>query len=264
MFDVGLTAPDGAFGCSPAAAAERVAATGADGFEFWDWEGADLDAVAAAAEEHGVEVVGTLAAGAGSNISERDAPSLADPSSHERAVADLERSLDAAASVGARTLVATVGQRDPTLDRSTQQNAAVRALRAAAPTAEDRGVTVVVEPLNTRVDHPGYFLSTTDRGAELVAAVDSPNVKLLFDVYHQQVTEGDVVRRFRRHVDAVGHVHVADNPGRGPPGTGELAYDRVLDAVADAGYEGYVSLECSVEGDPAAAFADFVSLARRD
>ncbi|MFB6119642.1 MAG: TIM barrel protein [Halobacteriaceae archaeon] len=263
MYDVGLTAPSGAFDCTPAEAAEHVAATGADGFEFWNWEDADLDAVADSAAEHGVEAFGTLAAGAGSNISDPDAPSLVDPESHEQAVRDLERSIEAAASFGGRQVVTTVGQRDPTLDRSTQQNALVDALRAAAPAAEDAGVTVVVEPLNTRVDHPGYFLTTTDRGAELVAAVDSPNVKLLFDVYHQQITEGDVIRRFRRHVDAIGHVHVADNPGRGPPGTGELAYDRIYDAIAETGYDGYVTAECFVEGDPADVFSTFVSEARR-
>jgi hydroxypyruvate isomerase len=262
VFDVGITAPDGAFDCSLVEAPAHVAATGADGFEFWNWPDADLDGVAAAAADHGVEAFGTLAAGAGSNIMDPDAPSVADPDSHEAVVADLERSVAAAAEFDADTVICTVGQRDPTLDASTQQAAAVDALRAAAPAAEEAEVTVVVEPLNTRVDHPGYFLETTDRGADLVHAVDSPNVGLLYDVYHQQITEGDVLRRFRRHRDVIEHVHVADNPGRGPPGTGELAYDRIFDAIADAGYEGWVSVECSLEGDPREALGEVVSLAR--
>lgn len=262
MYDVGLTAPEGAFDCAPAAVAERVAATGADGFEFWGWEEADLDAVTDAAAEHGVEAFGTLAAGAGSTIMDPDAPSLANPESHDRAVRDLERSIEAAGTAGIGQVVATVGQRDPTLDRSTQQRAVARALRAVAPAAENAGVTVVVEPLNTRVDHPGYFLTTTDQGVDLIDAVGSPNVKLLFDVYHQQITEGDVIRRIRRHVDAIGHIHVADNPGRGPPGTGELAYERIFDAIAETGYDGYVSAECFFEDDPEPTFSEFVSLAR--
>jgi hydroxypyruvate isomerase len=260
-FDVGITAPGGTFDCSTVEAAEHVAAVGADGFEFFGWEGTDLDAVQSAADEHGVEAFGTLAAGAGAEIMDPDAPCMVRPEHREQAVADVERSLEAAGEFDAETLIVTVGQRQADLDVATQQNAVVDVLREVAPIAEAEGVTVVVEPLNPRVDHPGYFLQTVDRGAELVHAVDSPNVKLLFDVYHQQVTEGDVVRRFRRHADAVGHVHVADNPGRGPPGTGELAYDNVLAAIADAGYDGYVSLECGIAGDPHEATRQFVDLA---
>jgi hydroxypyruvate isomerase len=164
---------------------------------------------------------------------------------------------------GGDSLVVTVGQDQRDLEEAVQQNAIVRVLRDVAPHAEDQGVTVVAELLNTRVDHPGYFLTTTGQGAEIVEAVDSPDVKILYDVYHQQITEGDVIRRFQNNVDAIGHVHIADNPGRNEPGTGELNYDRIFEAIADTDYDGYVSCEFSPTGDPDAVFADIVEMANR-
>jgi hydroxypyruvate isomerase len=263
-FKIGITGPTGRFGVgSTAEAIERAAACGFDGVEFWGLADADLDAVRAAGEEHGIDVFGSGAMGAGSCIGDVDAPCLVRPEYHDRAVADIEASLEQVAAFDGSSLLLTVGQRQPDLDESTQQNAIVDVLRTVAPAAESRGITVVAELLNGRVNHPGYFLQTTDQGAAVVGAVDSPNVKMLFDVYHQQITEGDVIRRFRRHVDQIGHVHFADNPGRNEPGTGELAYERIFAAIAESAYDGYVSAEFTPTGDPDEIFADVVELADR-
>lgn len=259
MFNVGITVP-AVFGGSLVEGIERAADAGADGVEFFDWESADADALRAAAD-HGIEIYGTLAAGAGRTIMDPNALALADPDSHEQAVADVERSIEAAADLGCATLIVTVGQNDETLDDATQQAAVVDALRAIAPTAETRGVTIVVEPLNTRVDHPGYFLPTTDAGVAVVDAVDSPHVKLLFDIYHQQITDGDVIRRLSRQIEHIGHIHVADNPGRHEPGTGELDYERIFTAIATLDYDGYVSGEFTPKGDPDETARTFVELA---
>jgi hydroxypyruvate isomerase len=264
MFQFGITAPASSFGVdSTVEGIERAAAVGAEGIEFFDLEGADLDTIQAAGEEHDVEVFGSLAVGAGANIMDEDDPCLVRPEYRDRAVEDVTRSIDMVAEFGGSSLVVTVGQDQRDLEEAVQQNAIVRALRAVAPHAEEQGVTVVPELLNTRVDHPGYFLTTTGQGVEIVEAVDSPNVKILFDVYHQQITEGDVIRRFRNNVDAIGHVHMADNPGRAEPGTGELNYERIFEAIADTGYEGYVSCELSPRGDPDEVFADIASMADR-
>ncbi len=92
-----------------------------------------------------------------------------------------------------------------------------------APTAEAHSITIVPEPLNTRVDHSGYFLRTADQGFEIVTAVDSQNVELLYDVYHQQITEGNSVQTMTELIDLIEHVHIADVLGYHEPGTGELA-----------------------------------------
>jgi hydroxypyruvate isomerase len=261
-FEVDATLP-ALFDADLEDAIERAAAAGVDGVEFFDWEGADLDAVAAAAAEHGVEFAGTLAAGAGANIDERDRAFLSDPDCHDAAVADLERSLSVAAEYGAGVLVSTVGPDVDALPDDAQHRAIVDVYRAVAPTAEELGVTIAVEPLNRRVNHPGYYLESSYEAYEIVHAVDSPNVAVLFDVYHQQISEGDVIRNVEEHVDDIGHIHVADNPGRHEPGTGEIAYERVFEAIADAGYEGYVGCEFSPTGDPEAALEAVVEMADR-
>lgn len=260
-FELGITAPGGAFGCSTVEAIERAAAVGMDGIEFFGWEDTDLDALREAEAEHGIEVFGTTAAGAGGNAGNPDAPAVVRPEHHDQAVEDIERSIEVADEYGYRTIIVTVGPDQDDLDRGTQREAIIAVLRAVAPAAEEHGVTVVPEPLNTRVDHAGYFLVSSDLGFEIVEAVDSPNVQLLFDIYHQQISEGDVIRRLTENADNVGHVHIADNPGRHEPGTGELNYARIFEAIAESDYDGFVSCEFSPTGDPDEVYRDVVALA---
>jgi hydroxypyruvate isomerase len=94
------------------------------------------------------------------------------------------------------------------------------------------------------VDHAGYFLNTTDHTIEILEAVDSPNVKMCYDIYHQQITEGNIIRNIRNNIDRIGHFHVGDNPGRKQPGTGELNYKNIFKAIHETGYDGFVALEC--------------------
>ncbi|WP_435102035.1 hydroxypyruvate isomerase family protein [Halarchaeum sp. P4] len=259
-FDVGVTVPL-VYDCGLHEGIERAAAAGADAVEFFDWEAVDIEAVRETADEHGVSISGVLGAGAGANIDSAERPAVSYPADREQAVADLERSITAAAELGASTLITTVGQRIDTHSAAAQQNAVVRVLREVAPTAEEHDVTVVLEPLNTRVDHPGYFVETSERGFTIVEAVDSSHVKLLYDVYHQQITEGNVTQTLTEHLDLVGHVHVADVPCRHEPGTGELDYAHVLGALDEAGYDGVVSGEFTPSGDPDTAVESFVALA---
>ncbi|QPV62797.1 TIM barrel protein [Halosimplex litoreum] len=238
--NAGIVAADGE---TVADGIERAADLGVDAVEFFDWESADRDAVRAAAEEHGVEIAGILAAGAGSNIDDRDAPATVNPYDRETAVADVERSLDAAAAFDAECLIVTVGPDQGGFARDTQRRALERVLADVAPAAEEADVTVVVEPLNTVVDHPGYFLESSREAFDITRSVGGDHVKVLFDAYHQQITEGDVIRTLTGNVDQVGHVHVADNPGRLEPGSGEMAYDTIFDALDEAGYAGYVGME---------------------
>lgn len=261
MFSLGITAPGVRFDCSTVEGVRRAAAAGAEGIEVYSVEDVAPETLLSTAATHDIEVFGTLATGAGSNIDSLETPAMTDPEDSDRAVADIETSIETAAKLGCSVLVVTVGPEQDDVDWMTQRDAIVDILRAVAPAAEHADVTIVVEPLNVRVDHPGYFLTTSAEAASIVEAVDSSNVKLLFDIYHQQVTEGDVVRRLREFVDAIGHIHVADNPGRHQPGTGELNYKCILAAVADLDYDGYVSCEFAPLGDPDSVFRDVVELA---
>jgi hydroxypyruvate isomerase len=118
-------------------------------------------------------------------------------------------------------------------------------LREAVPILEKNGITAVIEVLNTYVDHAGYFLYYIRDGVELVDRVGSPNVKILFDIYHTQIMEGNLINNIRAHIDRIGHFHVGDVPGRHEPGTGEINYRNVFKAIYELGdrYPGYVALE---------------------
>lgn len=261
MFDLHVTNWS-IFGNDPVEGVERTAEVGVPGFEFFGWDEEQVGAVAAAADEHGVDVVSAGATGVAANAS-GGGPSMTDPSLVEEAVADVERALAATEPLDLDVMVLTVGPERPRTSRAAQHNAVVDTLRGAAPAAAARDVTLVVEPLNTRVDHPGYFLTTTDEAVEIVHAVDHPNVKVLYDVYHQQVTEGNLVDTIREHADDVGLYHVADVPGRHEPGTGEIAYERVFEAIAETGYEGSIGMEFTPTGDPEAAVERVVELRER-
>lgn len=131
----------------------------------------------------------------------------------------------------------------PDLSEEEKYKSVLDGLREIAPLAEAAGVTLVLEPLNNLVDHAGYWLKNSDVGFGLIQKVNSPNIRLLFDIYHQQVTEGNIIDRLTKNLDFIGHVHVADVPGRHQPGTGELNYANILDQLRAAGYEGTVGLE---------------------
>jgi len=126
----------------------------------------------------------------------------------------------------------------------------VAGLRELAAYATPRGVTVCLEQLNTRDDshpmkgHPGYQGDDMDYCAEIIRQVGSPHAKLLFDVYHVSIMNGDVIRRLRQYRDLLGHIHVAGNPGRGElDGAQEIHFPGVMQALLEIGYQGYVGLE---------------------
>jgi hydroxypyruvate isomerase len=226
---------------------ERLAALDVPAFDF---RHDDPHAIGAAADKHGLDVA---------YVSGLVGPTN-DPGAVEERIVEVEDAIDTAADIGCGLLNVSPGQRLAEYDEVEQFEAVVEVLRETVPKAEAAGVTLLLEPLNTRVDHPGSFLSSSYEGYKILSAVDSPNAKLLFDVYHQEITEGDVVRNLRTHLDHVGHVHVADNPGRHEPGTGEIDYEFVIGALADAGYDGYLGCEFTPTGDPADAIRRVQSL----
>jgi hydroxypyruvate isomerase len=213
---------------------DAVAEAGLQAFEFWGWKEKDLEAIRQRAEARGLQVA-TFA-------TDTRVPLVAEGGTEEF-LEGLKASLAAARRLGVSTLLCTVGQEIEGMDRAAQHRAVVAKLKAGARLLEGAGVTAVVEPLNVLVDHRGYFLSTSAEGLEIVDEVGSPHVRLLFDIYHQQITEGNVTQNLTTHIDRIGHVHVADVPGRHEPGTGELNYRNIFKALEGSGYQGFVGLE---------------------
>jgi hydroxypyruvate isomerase len=133
--------------------------------------------------------------------------------------------------------------------RLKQKEHYLTALKKAAPIAADHDITLLLEPLNTLVDHNGYFLSSSQEAVEIIRQINHSNLRLLFDCYHQQVTEGNLISNLTQAMPVVAHIHVADVPGRHEPGTGEIHYGHVLTAARQAGYQGYIGIEYIPSGD---------------
>jgi hydroxypyruvate isomerase len=215
---------------------------GYDAFEMFDWrDPAQLETFIAEKRKYPLACAcivankGVEARGCG----------LVNPREREGFLREINASVEAAKKIGTQRLVVLTGNELGGLPRSQQMANAVAALREAAPILEKNGLTALVEILNTYVDHAGYFLYYVRDGAELVDRVGSPNVKLLFDIYHVQIMEGNLISNIRAHIERIGHFHVGDVPGRHEPGTGEINYRNVFKAIYELGdrFQGYVGLE---------------------
>ena len=123
--------------------------------------------------------------------------------------------------------------------------------------AEKHDVVYSLEQLNTKVDHAGYPFSQVEDVVRLIEQVGSPRIRLLCDVYHIQIEEGNVIQSLQDYHEYIGYVHVADVPGRHEPGTGEIAYAGVARALAAMGYDGPVGMEAFASGDPEDALQAF-------
>lgn len=217
-----------------AEALERLAGWDFRTFEFWDWRTRDVGQLADVCAR--LEL--TPVAFSGNTFEEP----LVDPEGHRKALDHLAESLSVASRLSVRTLVVHVGYTHRTLSREQQWMAAVRGLREAGALAAAAGVTLVAEPLNSLIDHPGYFLDSLPQACGLLREVDHPSVRLLLDVYHMAVMHHDLLDRLADALPLVGHVHVADVPGRGEPGSGSLPWRQIVPALR-RGYQGPVGLE---------------------
>lgn len=228
----------------------QVKESGIEYFEFWGWGGKDLEAIKSSSQECGVKP----------SVFGCSGGSLVDSANRGEFLKGVEESIEVARDLGVSRLIATTGNELHGVSRDAQHNSVVEGLRAAAPLLEAAGITLVVEPLNLLVDHAGYFLASSDEGFSIVDEVGSPCVKLLFDIYHQQITEGHIIKRITSNIARIGHFHVADNPGRNEPGTGELNYRNIFKAIRETGYEGFIGLEYHPKADPVATLRSVKAL----
>jgi hydroxypyruvate isomerase len=172
---------------------------------------------------------------------------------HARIEEELRRNIDVAVDNDIPSLIAFSGNRGGISDDE-GLNVCAEGLNRVKDYAEEKGVTICVELLNSKVDHPDYQCDHTAWGVELCRRVNSPRVKLLYDIYHMQIMEGDLIRTIRASIEHIGHFHTAGNPGRRDMDeTQEIYYPPVMGAIADSDYTGYVGHEFVPKGDPLAA-----------
>ncbi len=220
----------------------EAAAIGFAATELWDRD-ETFEEVVAAARRHGLVVA--------SMIGHSSLPDgLNKRSNHERIESELVASIDVAARNGIPGLICFSGNRQPYQSELEAIDATADGLKRVARHAEQKGVNLNLELLNSKVNHPGYQCDHTAWGVAVCERVGSPRVKLLYDIYHMQIMEGDVIRTIRENIRWIGHFHTAGNPGRNDlDNTQELNYAGICRAIAGTGYELYVGHEFRPKGD---------------
>lgn len=224
---------------------ERAAAAGFRAVEFLFAHNVDQDAVARALGRHGLELV--LFDPEGGDFPAGDRGYLCQPGRRDHLLGTVEDAIATARRLGCRRLNVLAGNRVEGVPDAVMRQTAVDNLRRAAPLARAAGITLLVEALNTW-ESPRYFLDRSRLGLEIVREVGEPNVRFQYDAYHMQRMEGQLIDGLTKNLEWIGHVQVADVPGRHEPGTGEIDYGNVLGALERAGYDGYVGLEYRPSG----------------
>jgi hydroxypyruvate isomerase len=185
---------------------------------------------------------------------------LNDPKNHETIIKGMTENIPKAKAAGVPNVIVFFGNRRGMSDADGIKNS-VACLNQIKPIAEEHGVTVCVELLNSKVNHKDYIGDRTPYGAEIMNAVASPRVKLLYDIYHMQIMEGDVIRTIRTYKDVIGHYHTGGVPGRNELDVKqELNWPAIAEAIIDIGYTGYFAHEFIPKRDPITSLREAITL----
>lgn len=219
----------------------RAAAAGFRGVEYlfpYDWPAHDVAEWLKAADLE--QVLFNLAPGDWA-AGERGLACL--PDRRGDFVESVEQALEYAMVLDCERVHCMAGLRPAGVGEAELEATYIANLRHAADRLATAGVTVMIEPINSRVDMPGYWLDDVARGFRLLEAVDRDNVKLQLDLYHAQIIQGDLARTIEAHLPRIGHIQIADNPGRHEPGTGEIHYPYLFALLDRLGYAGWIGCE---------------------
>ncbi|MGD8763860.1 MAG: TIM barrel protein [Desulfobacteraceae bacterium] len=217
--------------------------TGFEYVEFWSWKDKDIQKIKNLCQIYDLKVA---------SFSGDQAFSMVDENQKHDYVAFVRESIETAKFLKCDHLVihsnalgenGVVIHHYDNLSHRQKNTVMFDVLKTLAPIAEETKVTLALEPLNTIVDHAGNFLTSTRAAAELVELVNSPYIKILYDVYHMQIMEGNIINTFKTYIDHIGYIHIADVPGRHEPGTGEINYPNVFKALEKLNYGGIIGFE---------------------
>lgn len=229
---------------------DRIRAAADMGFpavEFWPHEGKDIPAIAKLCTERKIAIAQFTAWGF--------KPGLNEPKNHDAFVQAIEKGCQVAKELNCPLMTVVAGDDVPGMTQEQMHQNTIAGLKRGAPIAEKHGITLILEPMNIRVDHRGHCLYGSAPTMKIIAAVNSPALKINWDLYHMHITEGDLCGHLREGFQAghIGYLQLADHPGRNEPGTGEIHYNRVLKEAHDLGYRGYVGLELNPKSTELAA-----------
>jgi hydroxypyruvate isomerase len=235
---------------------EKVAEAKYQGFEFGNWRAADPDQIVKLKNKLGLECA-CLVGNRGVNPK---GMGLCDPADRDGFLAEIKASVEAAKRFETMRLVTLTGNELPGVLREKQHASIVEGLKRGHDLVAPHGITLIVEPLNTLVNHAGYYLNYTREAFEIMREVSSPYVKILFDIYHVQIMEGNLIEAIRGNIAHIGHFHVGDVPGRHEPGTGEIDYRNVFKAIRELEFRDFVAMEYMPSKDAMATLAEVRAL----
>lgn len=221
---------------------EQVASLGFPAIELWGHEGKDLEQIKQTCDRHNLEITQFTAWGFN--------PGMNNPVNHDAFEETIGKACEVAKKLDCKLATVVGGDDQEGMTQEEMHEQIIVALKRVAPIAERNDLTLILEPMNIRVDHKGHSLYGSDSAVRICREVNSTHVKINWDFYHMHISEGDLCGHLREGFDQVGYLQLADHPGRNEPGTGEIHYPRVLKEAYDLGYRGYVGLECRPLGDP--------------
>jgi hydroxypyruvate isomerase len=230
---------------------ELAAQSGVECVEFWGQRPDEMSEISEALKSTGVRLSAFWSA---------PQARLVDPAEHDAFVTGVAESAAMAQTLNCRGLVVLAGDAIAGVSQREQADAVAEALRRAAPIAAQHEVTLLLEPINTRLENPAYFLDKTEVGLDIIESVASPNVKLLYDHYHALIMGEQPQAVLDGRMSLVGHVHLADVPDRHQPGTGTIDWPATLAWLKRSGYSGPLGLEYLPAGDTAASLSYLRSL----
>ena len=234
--------------------------SGFDYIEFWTWKDKNTKQIKELCQAHDLKIA---------SFSGDQEFSMIDEDQRKDYISFVEASIETAQFLNCNHLVVhsnALGENgvviDPYLHVSDVKKNAVMfdVLKSLAVMAEAANITLLLEALNTVVDHPGNFLTFTKDAAELIRAVNSSNIKILYDIYHMQIMEDNLIDTLKSYIDAIGYIHVADVPGRHEPGTGEINFANLMAVLKELGYDGFIGFELDPERDSTEAARAILNL----
>ena len=229
---------------------KSIAKAGYDAAEMWRWMDKDLERIIKLKEQYGIEITGI----SGDMSGEDGDPALIDITRADEYIELIKKSITAAKKLGSKYLHIhsnPVKYSDgsgfidpiPHVSEKAKFASMLLTLKRLAPIVEEAGVVLVIEPTNTVVNAPNYFLNYTKDAAALIRLVGSPNIKVVYDVYHAQLMEGNLINTLRENMDVIDYVHFSDAPGKHEPGTGEINFKSVVNVLRELNYSGVIAFE---------------------
>jgi hydroxypyruvate isomerase len=227
-------------GCGFLEGMRKTKECGIEAFEFWSWWDKDIAAIQKAKEALELETAAFCT----------KFISLTESVRRKEYIQALTETIDVATRLGCSTIITQIGNEIPGVPREKQHDSIVSGLAQCVQLLSDTGMTLVFEPLNTIVDHPGYYLSSSAEAFVIAKEVGSDHVKVLYDIYHQQLMEGNLTNTILSSIGRIGHFHCAGAPGRHELDYGEINYTEIVNAIHRSSYSGFIGLEYFPASDP--------------